>query len=91
MSLDVVVGVGPAEGAEAQQSAAPPEQEQAQQDVQQRGGPEGKQVQRLVAVWLHGRGGAVVVGLVDGVDPHISCRDDGMQHKKSHLTQHAYC
>lgn len=71
-SSDVVVGVGSATQVEADEDAAAAEQEQAEEDVDQGGGPEGKQVQRPVAVGLHGCRVLVVVGLVNRVDPHIT-------------------
>lgn len=78
--LNVVVGIGPAQQVEADADAAAAQEEEPQQDVDQRGGPEGEQVQRPVAVGPRaaaGGGGAVVVGLVDGVDPHVPWREKG--------------
>lgn len=71
-SLDVVVGVGSAARVEADEDAAAGEHEQAQEDVDQGGGPEGEQVERPVAVRIHVRRVFVVVGLVDRVDPHVA-------------------
>ena len=71
-SLDVVVGIGSFAQAEAAEGAAAADQEQAQQDVDQGGDPEGEQVQRLVAVGVHVCFALVEVGLVNGVDPHVT-------------------
>lgn len=76
-TLNVVVGIGPAQQVEADADAAAAQEEEPQQDVDQRGGPEGKQVQRPVAVGPRAGGGAVVVGLVDGVDPHVPWGEPG--------------
>lgn len=70
--LDFIVWVGSATQAEADEGAAAGQQGRSQQDVDHGGGPEGKQVQRLVAVGLYIRCVLVVVGLVNGVDPHIT-------------------
>lgn len=83
-SLDVVVGVGAAAQEEAEEDAAAAHQEQTQQDVDQGGGPEGEQVERLVAVGIQMCGVLVVVGLINRVDPHITCdkpaeEEDGRQ------------
>jgi len=71
-SLDVVVRVGSAaqEGAEAGAAAA--DHEQSQEDVDEGGGPEGKQVEVPVAVRVHIGRVPVVVGLVNRVYPHIT-------------------
>lgn len=49
-SLNVVVRVGPSTQEEAEEDAAAAKKEQTQQDVDQGGGPEGEEVERLVAV-----------------------------------------
>lgn len=69
-----VVGIGAAHQEETDEDAAAAKEEEAQQDVDQGGGPEGKQVQRLVAVGVHAGRVLVVVGLVNGVDPHVTWR-----------------
>lgn len=49
------------------------EKDETQQDVVQVGGPEGKQVESLVAVVVAGHC-LIVVGFIDGVNPHITSR-----------------
>lgn len=71
-SLDVVVGVGSATQVEAEENTAAAYEEQTQEDVEQSGGPEGKQVELLVAVRIHICCVLVVVWLVNRVDPHIT-------------------
>lgn len=72
LSLDVDVGVGTAAQAEAEKDEAATDHQQTHEDVDQRGGPESKQVQGLVAVRIHGGCVLVVVGLVNRVDPHVT-------------------
>lgn len=67
----VVVWVSLAE-AGAEKAANPAEHEEAREDVDQRRGPERKQVHSFVAVELRAVGVLVVVGLVNGVNPHIT-------------------
>lgn len=67
-----VVGIGPAAQEEADEDAAAAHEEHAQEDVDQGGGPEGEQVERPVAVGVRARRVLVVVGLVNGVDPHVT-------------------
>lgn len=50
------------------------EQGHTKQDISESGGPEGEQVERLVAVCIHIGRVPVVVGFIDGVDPHITQR-----------------
>lgn len=69
--LDFVVGVGSPAQAEAEDDAAAADQRQTYEDVDQRGGPEGEQVERPVAVGIAGYV-PVVVGLINGVDPHVT-------------------
>lgn len=70
--LHVVVCICSATQEEAEEDAAADKQKQSQEDVDQGGGPEGKQVQCLVAVRIHICRVLVVVGLIDRVDPHIT-------------------
>lgn len=72
LPLDMVVGVGSAAQAEADEGAAAAYQGQTQDDVDQGGGPEGKQVDCPVAVGIHICSVLVVVGLVNRVDPHVT-------------------
>lgn len=71
-TLHVVVRVCSATQEEAEEDAAAREQKQSQEDVDQGGGPEGKQVQCPVAVRIHICRVLVVVGLINRVDPHIT-------------------
>lgn len=71
-SLDVVVRVSSAAQAEAEEGAAGTKHCHPEEDVDQGGDPEGKQVQVLVAVEARVSCVLVVVGLVNRVDPHIS-------------------
>ncbi len=71
-SLDVVIWVGSATQEEAEEDAAAAKQEETQEDVDQSGSPEGKQVQRPVAVGTNVSAVLVVVGLINRVDPHIT-------------------
>lgn len=50
------------------------EKQKAEQDVAHVGGPEGKQVECLVAVRIPAYC-LIVVGFIDGVDPHISSNE----------------
>lgn len=81
-SLDVVVGVGSAAHVEADQDTAAEQQEHTQEDVDQGGGPEGKQVESPVAVRVHIRRVPVVVGLVNGVDPHITSNEPAEEEER---------
>lgn len=72
LSLDVIVRVGSATQVEADKDEAATDQETTQQDVDQGGGPEGKQVESLVTIGTQICGVLVVVWLVDRVDPHIT-------------------
>lgn len=72
-----VVGISSAQQVETDEDAAAADEEETQQDVDQGGGPEGEQVQRPVAVRLPAGGVLVVVGLVNGVDPHVTWRNPG--------------
>lgn len=71
-SLNIVIGVSSATQKEAEEDAAATYYKQTQEDVDQGGGPEGKQVQRLVTVGIQSRCVLVVVRLVNGVDPHVT-------------------
>lgn len=68
----LVIGVGSATQAEAEEGAAAEDHEQTQEDIDQGGGPESKQVQGLVAIGVQSCCALVIVGLVNGVDPHIA-------------------
>lgn len=70
--VSLVVRVGSATQAEAEEGAAAEEHEQTHEDIDQGGGPESKQVQGLVAIGVQICRDLVVVGLVNGVDPHIA-------------------
>lgn len=70
--LHVVVGIGSATQEEAEEDAEAAYEEKTQEDVDQRGGPEGKQVECLVAIGFHTCCVLVVVGLINRVDPHIT-------------------
>lgn len=70
--LDVVVWVGAATQAEAHEDAAASQQEDSKQNVDQRGGPEGIQVERLVTVHIWVCRVLLEVRPVDGVDPDIT-------------------
>lgn len=74
LSLDIVVSVGVtfATYQAAEEETAAAHHKQAQQDVDQSGGPEGKQVDGLIAVGVHICCIFVVVGLINRVDPHIT-------------------
>lgn len=67
--------VGSSAQVEADEDAAADDQGGDEEDVGQRGGPEGEQVQCLVAVRLHACRVLVVVGLVNRVDPHITSNE----------------
>lgn len=70
-----VVGIGSTQHAETDQDAAATNKGETHQDVDQGGAPERKQVQRPVAVQIHGGRVLVVDGLVNGVDPHVPWRN----------------
>lgn len=70
-----VIGISSAQQAETDEDAAAADQEETQQDVDQGGGPERKQVRSPVAVRIHAGRVLVVVGLVNGVDPHVTWRN----------------
>lgn len=72
--VGVVVVVGPAQQEEAAEDAAAGENEQNNQDVDQRGVPEGEQVERLVTVARHIGSVLVVLGLINRVDPNVACQ-----------------
>lgn len=72
LSLDIVDGVGSATQAEAAEDTAAAHQEQTQEDVDQGGGPEGKQVEGPVAVGIHISCILVVVRLINRVYPNIT-------------------
>lgn len=72
MSLDVIIRVGAATQEAAEEDAAAHDYKQTQEDVEQRCGPEGEQVERFVAVGVHICRVLVVTGLVNRVDPHIT-------------------
>ena len=72
LSLDIVDWVGSATHAEAAEDTAADHQEQTQEDVDQGGGPEGKQVECPVAVGIHIGCILVVVRLINRVYPHIT-------------------
>lgn len=80
---DIVVGVGPTAYVEADHDTAAREDKQTHQDVHQRDGPEGKQVDCLVTVGIDLCRGLVIVGFIDGVDPHIT-RDKPAEDKERH-------
>lgn len=71
-SLNIVIGVGRATQAGADQAQAAAKQGKGQHNVHQSGGPEGKQVHGLVAVELWLCCIPYVVGLINRVDPHIT-------------------
>lgn len=71
-SLHVVVGVGTATQAGAHEAQAATHEGQTEQDVDQGGGPEGKQVQGLVAVEVWVCCIFLVAGLINRIDPHIT-------------------
>lgn len=60
-----IIGVSAATQEEAEEDAAADYQEETEQDVDQRGGPKGKQVERLVAVGTYICCVLVVVGLIN--------------------------
>lgn len=66
----LVVGVGSATQAEAEEGTAAEDDEQTQEDIDQGGGPESKQVQGPVAILVPSC--LLIAGLVNGVDPHIA-------------------
>lgn len=70
-----VVRIGTAQQEHTDEDAAAADEGEAQQDVGEGGGPEGEQVQRLVAVRIRDRRVLVVVGHVNGVDPHVTWRN----------------
>lgn len=71
-SLHVVVGIGTATQAEAEEDQEAAHEKQTDQDVNQSGGPEGKQVKGLVAVGAHICCVFGVDGLINRVDPYIT-------------------
>lgn len=71
-SLDIVIGVGSATQVKTDEGTATNYDEQSNEDVDQGGDPEGKQVQCLVAVGIHICCALVKVGLVNRVDPHVT-------------------
>lgn len=69
---NVVVEIGTATQAAAHQDQGAAQEKQTNQDVNQSGGPEGKQVKGLVAVGAHICCVFGVVGLINRVDPYIT-------------------
>lgn len=85
--LDVIVWVGAAAQAEAHQDTAASHQEDGKQDVDQGGGPEGIQVERLVTVHIWVCRVLLEVWPVDGVDPDIACRQENQKQKIEFCTK----
>lgn len=81
-ALDVVVAVGPAAQVEADQDTTAEDQEQTQEDVDQGGGPEGKQVESPVTVRVHICCVPVVVGFINGIDPHITSNEPAEEEER---------
>lgn len=73
-TLNVVVWVGAAAHAETHEDAAATQQEDSKQNVDQGGGPEGIQVERLVTVHIWVGRVLLEVRLVDRVDPDVTWR-----------------
>lgn len=79
-----VIRVSTAAQEEAEQNTASSDQEGSQQDVDQSDGPEGKQVNSLMAVNFDGGGILHIDGLIYPVDPHVTSNEpteDKRRHK----------
>lgn len=74
--LDIVIWVGAAAQAQAHQDAAASQQKDSKENVDQGGGPEGIQVERLVTVHVRVRRVLLEVRPVDRVDPDITWRQE---------------
>lgn len=72
LSLDIVVSVGSATQVEADEDEAAAYQEHTEEDVDEGGDPEGKQVERPVTVRIRSCCVLVEVWFVNRVDPHIT-------------------
>lgn len=72
MHLDIIVGVGATADTEAHEDTAASQQEDSKQNVDQGGGPEGIQVERLVTEHIWVDRVLLKVWLVDGIDPDIT-------------------
>lgn len=67
------------------EDAAAADEGQTQDDVDQRGGPEGEQIESPIAVLIDICCVLLEVWLINGVDPHVTCdkpaeEEDGRQH-----------
>lgn len=58
------------------------ENDETQQEVEEVCGPEGKQVERLVAVGVQAGNRLVIAGFIDGINPHITSDEPAEEEEK---------